>query len=159
MHTEVVIVPAFFFLVGFIVWIIITGWQRRQRLKLVTEFNTRLLDRLGSVKDFHEFIQSEAGVQFMNSMGTEPVASGPHERILRAVQLGIVLLSVGIGLFLSGRFVGFDDDDARRLFMAFGTIVLSLGIGFVVSAAASYRLASMLGVLRAGTPIGPQTAR
>lgn len=156
---EVVIVPAFFFLIGFIVSITITGWQRRQRLKLVTEFNTRLLDRLGTVKEFHEFIQSDAGVQFMNSMGTEPVTGGPHERILRATQIGIVMLTVGLGLFLSGRFIGYEDPEARRAFMAIGSIVLSLGIGFVISAAASYRLASMLGVLPPGMPSGPHTAR
>lgn len=147
-HSEVIIVPSFFFLIGFIVSIAISGWQRRQRLKLVTDFNTRLLDRLGSVKDFHEFIQSDAGTQFMNSMGTEPPTTGPHERILRAAQFGIVLLSLGVGMFLLGRFVGFEDVEAKHGMMAVGGIMLSLGVGFVISSAASYRIASALGVLR-----------
>lgn len=158
-HSEVIIVPSLFFMIGFIVWITISGWQRRQRMKLVTDFHTRLLDRLGSVKDFNEFIHTEAGAQFMNSIGTEPETSGPHERILRATQIGIVALSLGIGLFSIGRFGSFEDAVSRQGFVTLGIIVLSLGIGFVVSAAVSYRLASTLGVLRPATLRAPQTVR
>ena len=147
-HSELVIVPTLWFLIGFIFWIAATGWQRRTRLKMVSDFNSKLLDRLGSVKDFHEFIQTEAGAQLMTSMGTEPDAPGPQERILRATQLGIVLLSLGIGLFLVGRYAGLTDPDGRAGFMAIGGITLSLGIGFMISAAASYRIASMLGLLQ-----------
>jgi len=147
-HSEVIIVPALWSLIGFMFWVAVTGWQRRNRLKIVGEFNTKLLDRLGSVKDFHEFIQTEAGAQLMTSMGTEPDTAGPQERILRATQLGIVLLSLGVGLFLVGRFAGIADPDGRVGFTAVGGIMLSLGLGFMISAAASYRLASMLGLLR-----------
>jgi len=53
---EIIIVPALFIVVGFIIWVVVNGWQRRFRLKLTTEFNSKLLDRIGSVKDFKETI-------------------------------------------------------------------------------------------------------
>jgi hypothetical protein len=31
---EVVIVPALFIMIGFIIWVLVNGWQRRLRLKL-----------------------------------------------------------------------------------------------------------------------------
>jgi hypothetical protein len=46
---EVIIVPVFFAMLAFIVWTIVNAWQRRQHLKLITDFNSRLLERIGSV--------------------------------------------------------------------------------------------------------------
>ena len=92
-HPEIIIVPTIFATIGFVAWVAITGWQRRQRLKLVTDFNSRLLDRLGSVKDFSEFLQTAAGAQFMDNLATDAPSQAPYERILRATQLGIVLVS------------------------------------------------------------------
>jgi hypothetical protein len=144
MQSEIIIVPALFITIGFVVWVAITGWQRRQRLRLITDFNSRLLDRLGSVKDFSEFLQTEAGAQFMHSMADERPTSGTHDRILRAVQLGMILLSLGGGLLFLGEGTSIDD---HHTFTVFGTIALSLSGGFLLSALASYRLASALGVL------------
>ena len=50
--SDIIIPPAAFVLVGFVVWTIAGGMQQGYRLKRVIEFNSRLLDRLGSVKDF-----------------------------------------------------------------------------------------------------------
>lgn len=147
-HTEVIIVPSLFFLIGYIVWVTVNAWQRRQRLRMVTEFNSKLLDRLGTVKDFSEFLQTEAGGRFMQDLGSEPpMASGPHERILRAAQLGTVLICLGVGLLLLSFFSPFSLGYSQPGFNAVGTISLSLGIGFVISAVASYRLAGALGLL------------
>jgi hypothetical protein len=144
---DIVIPVAFFFLVGYIVWVWVSATQRKQRLRLMTEFHTRLLDKLGSVKDFGEFLQTDAGGRFMKDLAAEP-AAGTHDRILRAAQVGIVLIFLGLGLLVLGFFWSPDaPESARQSFGAFGTISLSLGIGFVVSAAASYRLAGTLGLL------------
>ena len=40
---EIIIVPFIFSTIGFIVWVAINGWQRRQQVKLLTDFNSRLL--------------------------------------------------------------------------------------------------------------------
>jgi hypothetical protein len=145
---EIIIVPALFFMIGYIVWVLTNAWHRSRRLKMVTDFNSKLLDRLGSVKDFSEFLQTGAGGRFMQDLGSEPQpASGPQERILRAAQLGTVLICLGLGLLLLSFFSPTSLESALAEFNAFGTIALSLGIGFVLSAVASYRLARTLGLL------------
>ena len=145
---EVIIVPSLFFMIGYVVWVLANTWSRRNRLKLVTEFHSKLLDKLGSVKDFGEFVQTEAGARFMADLGAEPAGiGGPHERILRAAQLGTVLVCLGIGLLMLSFFSPTLAGRGREAFNAVGTIALSLGVGFVISAAASYRLSGRLGLL------------
>ncbi len=147
MARDLAFFPPLFTLIGFLVWIVITGWQRRQRLKLEMDFNTRLLDRLGSVKDFSEFLRTDAGAQFMTTLTTESPVQAPQERILWAMQSGIVLLALGGGLLAVARhFAGRVEYDA---FFALSLIAMSLGLGLVISSVASHRLASSLGVLRA----------
>lgn len=158
MNPEIIIIPAFFVMVGYVVWVTVTAWQRRQRLKLVTDFNSRLLERLGTVKDFSEFVQTPAGARFLQDLSSEPVTTGPKERILRASQVGVVLICLGIGLLLVSFFWSpFAPQTGQNAFAVLGMIALSLGVGFAVSAFASYRLAGMLGLLhRDGR--GPEAA-
>jgi hypothetical protein len=157
MQPEIIILPAFSFTIGYIVWVTVNAWQRRQRLKLVTEFNSRLLDRLGSVKDFTEFLHTPAGARFMQDLSSEPVTTGPRERILRASQTGVVLIFLGIGLLLVSFFWSpFAPETGQNAFAVIGMIALSLGVGFTVSAVASYRLAGVLGLLERGSQV-PET--
>lgn len=145
-----IVMPALFILIGFVVWIAVTGWQRRQHVKLLTDFNARLLDRIGSVKDFSDFVQTGAGADFMKSLASDMPASKPQDRIIRAVQIGIVSLSLGIGLFGAGEFISFAEQESQQFFRALGVIIVSLGGGFLISAVAAYRLASKFGVLKRG---------
>ena len=64
----------------------------------------------------------------MNALTADKGPTSPRERILRAVQTGIVLSSVGGGcLALSDMF----QYEASDLFTVAGVILLSLGIGFL----------------------------
>jgi len=85
----------------------VNGRQRSLRLKLTTEFNSKLLDRIGSVKDFNDFLQTEGGVKFMDSLTVERSSSRPQDSILRATQIGIVLIMLGLGVLALGLHVGF----------------------------------------------------
>jgi len=148
MGSELIIVPALFIMVGFIIWVLVNGWQRRLRLKLMTEFNNKLLDRIGSVKDFNDFLQTDGGATFMDSLTVERSSARPQESILRAVQIGIVLAMLGLGLlaldwYFTVRYAAGDTE----VLTVIGVIALSLGLGFLISAAVSYRLARILGVL------------
>jgi hypothetical protein len=134
----------FFTLVGFIFWIVVDGRRRREHLKIATEFNNRLLERMGSVGEFSQFLQTEGGARFLNTLSTERGAIGPRDRILRAVHVGVILAVLGIGLATVGFMIGPTDEGA---FTVLGVIVLSLGVGYLLSSAASYRLARSLGVL------------
>jgi hypothetical protein len=141
---EIIIVPALFVLIGFVAWTIASNWQRHEQLKQMTAFHSRVIDRVGSIKDFNDFLQTAGGVQFMNAITGDKGPNGPRERILRAVQTGIVLSTVGGGcLLLSDMF----QYEASDIFTVAGVILLSLGIGFLLASAAAYGLSKRLGVL------------
>ena len=148
----------FFGMVAFVVWIVMSSWQRRQQLKNMTEFNTRLVDRIGSIKDFGEFLQTEGGAKFMDTMTVGRDSIGSRDRILRATQIGIILVVLGAGLLLVSDhpiFKAIDQDislTARDNFWIAGIIVLALGVGFLISSAASYYLGKNLSDLDATRP-------
>ena len=102
MGSEIIIVPSLFFAVGFIVYTIVDGYRRRQQTRTFTEFHTRLLDRIGSAKEFGEFFSSDAGKGFLTALSNSEAAA-PQLRILRSLQTGLVLLSLGIGFFMLTR--------------------------------------------------------
>jgi hypothetical protein len=145
MGSEIIIVPFIFSTFGFIVWVLVTGWQRRQHIRVMTDFNNKLLDRMGSVKDFSEFLQTDGGAKFIDRVtagGTRPEI---RWTILRSLQTGLVLVALGIGLIalaFSSRSAW--PVDEARIFSVTGTIAVSLGVGFLLSAIAAYSVASRL---------------
>ena len=143
MGSEVIIVPFIFSTMGFVVWVAFNGWQRRQQVKLLTDFNSRLLERIGSVKDFTEFLQTDGGAKFIDRVTAGGTPPDIRMTILRAVQTGLVLLALGVGLLLLAWILRarYPFGDAE-VFTITGVIALSLGVGFLLSGGASYRLAS-----------------
>jgi hypothetical protein len=144
MNTEMIVLPVFFGMLGFVIWVVVNGWQRRQQLKLMTDFNSRLLDRLGSAKEFNDLLQSEGGARLVAAITAERGSMGARDRILRATQMGVVFVVLGVGfVFLHWRFT-FNDREALAVI---GVIALSFGIGLLLSSGASYWVAKRLGVL------------
>src|SRR5918994_1674906 len=104
MNTEMIVVPVFFGMLGFVIWVVVNGWQRRQQVKVMTDFNSRLFDRLGSAKDFNDLLQSEGGARLIAAMTAERGSTGARDRILQATQMGVVFVVLGLGfLFLHWR--------------------------------------------------------
>ena len=50
MGSEIIIVPSLFFMIGWIVFVIVDGFRRRQQTRVFTEFHGKLLDRIGSAQ-------------------------------------------------------------------------------------------------------------
>jgi len=140
---EIIIVPFIFSTMGFMVWVAFNAWQRRQQVKLLTDFNSRLLERFGSVKDFSEFLSTDGGAKFIDRVTAGGTPPDIRMTILRAVQSGIVLSTLGAGLLLLAWMLRprypFGDTE---IFTITGVIAVSLGVGFLLSGGASYRLAS-----------------
>jgi hypothetical protein len=132
----------FFTMIGFVVWVVVGGWLRRLRLKTTAEFQTKLLDRISSLSDLNEFLQTEGGKKVMEGLTFELPSVRPHESLLRTIQLGIILLALGVGFLVLRVYFG-----ARY------------AIGFLLSAAVSYRLAGKLGVLDRGRGRLPSDVR
>lgn len=138
-----VVMVGLFVMIGFIVKTVTDGRRRREHLKTVTEFHNRLLDKLGSVSDFAQFLQTDGGSRFLDTLSAERGSTGPRQRIMQAVHLGTILTVAGIGLLVIAFSLRYDRGPAAVL----GGIVLSIGLGYLASSAASYRLAKTLGVL------------
>jgi hypothetical protein len=99
------------------------------------------------LKDFSDFVQTAHGAELMKALTAQPMDT-PRNRILRAIQMGVVLLSLSGGLFTVGRVVLFDAPEPRQLLNALAVIVLSLGVGSLASALVAHALAPRIGADR-----------
>jgi hypothetical protein len=145
MNSEIIIVPSLFFMIGFIVWTVVDGYRRRQQTRVYTEFHSKLLDRIGSAKEFGEFFSTDAGDRFLSALSSSDAAA-PQLRILRSLQIGLVLLAVGIGFFILLDQRTFSIEAADGL-MVMATAATAIGAAMLVSTAMSYVLSRRMGLI------------
>ena len=122
-------------------------WRRQMQIQ--TDVHGKLLDRMTSNQDLLAYIESPAGRRFLESgpaMSENAPTSAPVARILWSVQIGVVVAAVGAGFWLARTTV--NDLDVARAFEVMGTLAISVGIGFVVSAMVSWLLSQRLGLIR-----------
>ena len=144
MSEDVVILPILMATFGFVVWIIFATIRRYKTAKLQAGVQTKL-EKFGSGQELLAYIQSDAGKRFTESLTMEQRT--PYGRILGATQAGVILILLGLALlFLRGRVSGGEEG-----FLVSGTIILSLGVGFGLSAALSFFLSKSLGLLSEST--------
>jgi hypothetical protein len=145
--TPVLAILSVFGSLSFLTWVIVDGLRRKQQLRVMSEFHNKLLDRINNGRELSEFMDSPGGTRFIESISTERIH--PAQRVLRAVQIGIVLCSAGIGCRVVGWQSTVIERDAAEGFVVLGILLLSIGIGYLVSAAASFGLGRSLGVYAA----------
>ncbi len=121
--------------------------------KLQSEVHGKLIDKFTSNQELAAYMETEAGRKFLEAAPI-PVAFEQGRRMPNAVarmltplQVGIVMVLLGIGLLLL-RHAGPDMDTPM---LVFGTVVLMPGIGFIISAGVSWLLAARLGLMPADT--------
>jgi hypothetical protein len=129
---------------GFIVYTIVEGLRRKERMRTFTEFYGRLLDRMTSPKDFGDFLQTSGGQRFLETLSVE--RGHPVERVLRAIQTGLVILFLGMGFVAAGTQANLSDD--RASLRITGIICMMAGVGFLLSATASFSITKSLGMLK-----------
>jgi hypothetical protein len=72
----------------------------------------------------------------------------PLNRIFWSLQAGAVLACGGVGLLIAGnRLQGDLLPEGASVLFTFGLVVLTVGVGFLVSAATAYFLSQRLGLL------------
>lgn len=128
---------------GWVIFIIVDGIRRRQQLRATADFQARLLERIGSARDFAEFLASEPGERFLATM--RPADAGAESRLFGSVRSGLVALFVGVAVFVFTAVSSLDPAGATILHFV-GAIGIAVGLGLLLSAALAVRLAGRLGM-------------
>jgi len=145
-------------------WLIryVVGHRRWLRtVKIQTDVHSRLMERFSSNDELMTYIQSPAGRQFLQGLpaaaeiASSPVVAAPLTRILWSVQAGVVLVCGGIGLLTIKRYMV---DEVAEMLLVWGVLGLSVGVGFVLAAGASYILSHRLGLFDAAHDGGAKGA-
>jgi hypothetical protein len=141
--------------IGMVAWLLrsVLDYRRWLRaMKIQTEAHTKIVDRLASNEDLLAYMQSPVGQRFLTSSPMAPASmpslvqpmGAPLNRILWSVQAGVVLTMVGAGLWLAK---GGIIEEAGQVMQVLAILAMALGIGFVLSALASYGLSRQLGLV------------
>ncbi len=126
-----------FAFVAFVLWLAIPYYREKARLR--ADLQRGIVERFATVPEFVAFLETEAGRRFESSLSGRPFV--PLARILGAVQVGVVLVVLALGL--AGGFLLLGDRDLA----AAGIVVLSLGVGCLAAAYASHRLCRAWGLV------------
>ena len=143
-------VIGFFVTFIWVAYMVTDAIRTRQKVKLTSDLQTKLLERITSVNDLGAFLQTDPGAEFLKGITIE--SEKPQMRILRAMQTGIVLGMLGLALFAFGWFSPGIPDAVMTAVHAVATIFLALGIGFLLSARLSYGLSRNMGLLEESAP-------
>jgi hypothetical protein len=156
------IVAIFFF--GALVWIIRLIVENRRwgrTFKQQSEVHARLIDKFSSSQELAAYMETEAGKRFLEAapipIGIESTRRMPNAvaRVLTPLQIGIVLVLLGVGLLLLRNV----EPDMNVPMLVLGTLALMPGIGFILSAGVTWVLARRLGLMPEqadSEPVGPR---
>jgi hypothetical protein len=133
-----------------LVWVIRSLLEQRRwtrAMRAQGDLQTKLIDRFSSSDELLAYLQSPAGKALREMPVITATASrgmdAPLSRIFWSLQAGAVLAAAGAGmLFVSDR-----EPLLGPPLFAIGTVVLTIGIGFIASAAISYFLSQRLGLV------------
>ncbi len=129
--------------------IFIEGRRWNRVFKLQSEVHGRLIDKFGSSQELGAYMETDAGRKFLEAapiaVNVDAAKRMPQVvgRVLTGVQAGIVMVLLGTGCMLL-RHVSVDTETPM---LVIGTLVLMPGIGFIISAGATWLLAARLGLM------------
>jgi hypothetical protein len=142
--------PIFFFIVFLIIRLFVESRRWNRTLKVQSEVHSKLIDRFTSSQDLAAYMQTEAGKRFLEVsptvLGSDAGMRMPNvvARVLTPLTAGIIMVLSGIGLFL---LLLHTEAEMVTPLLVFGTLVLMPGIGFILSAGATWIVAKRLGML------------
>jgi heme/copper-type cytochrome/quinol oxidase subunit 1 len=128
---------------GWVVWVIAVNIRRSRSGKQIAELHSRLLDRFAGNQELIGFLEGESGRRYFDAL--EYDAKNPLNRILAGIQLGVVLILLGISLVVVRSVES--DEVVRNTLLLIGVPGIALGVGFLISAVISHRLCKSWGLL------------
>jgi len=122
-------------------------WSRI--FKLQSDVHARLIEKFGTTQELGTYMETEAGKRFLEAapipIGFEQDQRMPNAvaRVLNPLQIGVVLVLLGIGFFLLRNV----NADMHIPMLVLGTVAMMPGIGFILSAGITWVLAGRLGLI------------
>lgn len=147
----------FLSILGGFLWILRVLLENRRWHKLAriqSEVHNKLLEKFGSSREFLDYLGSDAGKRFLEwtPLPIEQPASTPfpYGRILWSAQAGVILAFFGLGMWVLRAYL----PGPAEQFLILGTLAMSLGMGFILSAVISYLLSRSFGLLERAADAG-----
>lgn len=137
--TEAMVVLPIFFVMMLLALKIYFDWRK---VRIKSEFHHKLVDKFGDVKELNTFLETKGGSDFLKSLSINGLA--PKEKLLAAISRGIIVICLGVSVVMLGWVFGED----FKYFIAAGITTMVLGIGFLVSAAVSFKLSKKWGIIK-----------
>lgn len=138
----------------------VVEYRRWARIsKVNAEVHNKILDRFGSNEELLAYIDSPAGRRFLEATPIAATAApaknvgAPFGRILLSVQVGVILLALGLGFMVISRDA---IEEVRPILTSLAVLGFCLGLGSIVSGGASYLISRRLGLLQEGLPVRPE---
>ncbi|HUI41150.1 MAG TPA: hypothetical protein VL523_04195 [Terriglobia bacterium] len=143
-----------------LLWVLRTVLENRRwnrSFKVHEEVHAKLIEKFSSGQDLTAYMTSDAGKRLLE-WAPPSIDSGSRSmpaavaRILWSMVAGLLLGFGGLGLLaIRGTFA-----DLAEPLLVFGTLGLTLGVGFILSAIISYALSKHLGLIGNSGPGGAQ---
>jgi hypothetical protein len=142
-----VLFPTIFGSVVWAIYLIVGAFRTRQQVRLLSEFHTKLLERIGSARELGELLNTEGGRSLLHTLVVDQ-APAPQQRILRAAQAGTVLVTVGVGTWLALTFAVRDwPQGVGSAVFIIASVVTAIGAGLLLSAKVAHSISKRLGLL------------
>jgi hypothetical protein len=122
----------FFATIAVLVYIIAQHRTRREALR--AELHAKLLERVGSAREFGDFLGSPAGERFLESLAP----TRPLNRLFWSIGVGTFAVAFAL-ILLAANFLNWTDLGGDG--QAFAFFVLAFGLAVLVSAAISHAAA------------------
>jgi nitrate reductase gamma subunit len=127
----------------FLFWAFFQAILRWREISRETQIMSQLVGQLRGGEEAVAFLESSSARALFDGMVDRRTLV--LQRVLRALQSGIVLVVLGVAIFVIGPQA--TTEDAAVAALVFGTLSLALGIAFLLAAGASYALSQRWGLL------------
>lgn len=147
MIAMMVVMPTMFLGIG---WVFKMGYanaRQKRAAAMQSELQRRLLEKFATGEELTAFMNSEAGRRFSDFELVE--ATGPYAKILGSIQVGIILTLAGIGVLVVDQTIPIGGEGLAFV----GILGLTIGVGFLLSAAVSHRLSKAWGLINGHGPL------
>jgi hypothetical protein len=145
------ILLAFACFLGTLMWLVRMFLENRRwsrTFKLQSDVHAKLIDRFGTSQELASYMESEAGKRFLEAA---PLSVGFDQgrmpnavaRVLTPLQIGVVMVLLGIGFFLLRNL----NPAVNTAMLVLAVVVTMPGIGFILSAGITWLLAGRLGLI------------